>query len=118
MSKSLNDLISRADIEIEKKANALKKQASSFTATSTRNNEETVKIANMLLQEDSDFREAINTTEQPQISGFAKIAQALAIVEVLNNFETFEKIAKFEKAASEKGFSQDEINEYVVKNLY
>jgi hypothetical protein len=118
MSKSLNDLISRADMEIEKRANALKKQASIFTAQSTQNSEETVKIATMLLQEDTDFRSSINTVEPVTNSGVVKIAQALAIVEVLNNFDTFDKIEKFEKVAQEKGFSQDEINEYIVKNLY
>lgn len=115
MGKSLNDLISRADIEIEKKASAFKKQSS---LPIEENSNETVKIANMLLQEDADFRGSINTIEPVKEDGVVKIAQAIAIVEMLNNLETFEKIEVFEKTALEKGFSQEEINEYIVKNLY
>lgn len=116
MGKSLNDLISRADIEIEKKAAAFKKSA--HTNSVNTNSDETVKIASMLMQEDTDFQNAIPNMEPVRESGVVKIAQSIAIVEMLNNLETFDKIERFEKTALEQGFSQEQIDEYVVKNLY
>lgn len=117
MSKSLNDLINRADIEIEKKASAMKKSAHQHSVRET-NSEDTIKIAEMLMQDDSDFRNSVPNMEPVKENGVIKIAQSIAIVEMLNNLDLFDKIESFEKTALEKGFSQEEVDEYIVKNLY
>lgn len=117
MAKSLNDLINRADIEIEKKAASMKKSAHQNNARQS-NSEETIKIAEMLMQDDTDFRNAVPNIEPVRENGFLKIAQSIAVVEMLNNIDLFDKIENFEKIALEKGFSQEEVDEYVVKNLY
>ena len=46
---------------------------------------------------------------------FEKVAHALAIVETLMNIEQLQKVAAFEKTATERGFTPEQIAEFIEK---
>lgn len=121
MGQSIDALLKEADDLIMKKTASVKKAPA---VDSVNGDHEAVKIANLLLSEDDDLREALAiekkaskediTQEETLIE---KIASALVINEVLLEFDKFEKIAKFEEKAAAEGYSQDEINAFVIENL-
>lgn len=114
MAIKIEDLLREADQFIEKKASANKE------ANLVENSDETVKLASLLLQEDEVLAKlaSSNKPEPKQEEDFSvKLAHALVIGEMLNNIEKFDKIEEFEKRASAQGFTQEQIDEYIVEKM-
>ena len=97
MGRAIEDFLREADEIIEKKASAPKPAPS---------DDEVVKIAHILAAKDSP---------QFEMTLFEKVAQAAAIIETVQHMDKLEKVAKFEEACREKGYSEEKIAEFLEK---
>lgn len=113
MARRLDDLLNEADQLIEKKA--AKAQAPA-TSPSKEEDDEVEKLANALLAEEnvdtmSAQKRAPKGDEDWNLE--EKVAHAISIVSVLSQIEELRKLGDFEKTASSKGFSQEEIDQFM-----
>lgn len=114
MALKIDDLLREADQAIEKRASASKE------VKQVESNDEVTKLATLLLQEDEEFAKLANSQQaepKQEDSMTVKIAHALVITEMLSNIDKFNKIEEFEKRASAQGFTQEQINEFIVEKL-
>jgi hypothetical protein len=99
MSKSLNTLLSEADQIIAKHASVKK--------TEPIQTDDIFKLAQQLTTDPVDQKEDWSVLE--------KIAWAQAITDTVNNLNHIQKLAEFEKQATERGFPKKKISEYINK---
>lgn len=115
MARSIDSLINEADELIFKRT-----KTAAPIVNSVDGDHEAVKLANLLLSEDEDLRDALNVKTAAPVAEdtiLEKVASALVINEMLLGLEKFEKIEQFEKKAAAEGYTQEQINEFVVENL-
>ncbi len=104
----LDQLIAQADEVIEKRAS---KQEPPVTAAS--DHDEVVKLASFL-----ENMEPGHATSEPspfEMNFVEKLACSVAMVEALNNFEEFQKIAEFQEQALASGYTQAQVDEFLEK---
>lgn len=99
MAKSLNTLLNEADQIITKHASVKDPEPAQT--------DDIFKLAEQLTQDSEDPQEDWSVLE--------KIAWAQAITDTVNNLGTIRKLAEFEKKATEKGFPEEKISEYINK---
>lgn len=104
----IEDLLREADAVIEKKASVKVEEKLEVS-------DEVTKIANLLMQEDDEYEKIASPKENEDLS--VKIAHALVINEILCNLDKFNKIEEFEKKASAQGFTQEQIDAFVVEKM-
>lgn len=112
----IDDILRDVDILLEKKA-SVKSEVHEVAAE-----DDIVKLANLLLSEDTHLAKALgaeNTTPLTAAEGSwnAKLASALVISELLGNLDKFQKMEAFEKHAQESGYSQVEIDKFIVEKF-
>lgn len=112
MARRLDDLLNEADELIEKKA----AKSQSPVTSSEVEDDEVEKLASALLAEEdvnlmSAQKRAPRGDEDWNLE--EKVAHAVAIVSVLSQVEELRKLGDFEKTASSKGFSQEEIDQFM-----
>lgn len=110
MALKIEDLLREADQMIEKRASANVEVQPVYS-------DETAKLANLLMQEDDEYEKVATVVEPVKEELTVKIAHALVMVEMLTNLEKFNKIDEFEKRAAAQGFTQEQINEFVVEKM-
>lgn len=106
----LDDIIAQADAVIEKRASA--NQVPPVTAGS--NDEDVVKLASFLMNDEPTKVESSPATSF-EMTFVEKLACSIAMVEALNNIETFVKIAEFKEKALQSGYSQDQVESFIEK---
>ena len=112
MAVKIEDLLREADDLIEKRASA------NVEVKQLNDTDEVIKIANLLMQEDDEYEKVANAVVESKQEDFSvKIAHALVINEVLMNLDKFTKIDEFEKKASAQGFSQEQIDEFIIEKM-
>ncbi len=104
----LDELIAQADDVIEKRAS---KQEPPVTAAS--DHDEVIKLASFL--ENMEPTQEASEPSSFEMNFVEKLACSVAMVEALNNFEEFQKIAEFQEKALASGYSQDQVNEFLEK---
>jgi hypothetical protein len=111
----IDDILREADLIIEKKAYKEVKPAHQPV-----DNDEVTKLASLLMQSDAETfstKKVEKVASQEEQSLTEKVAEAMAIAEVVFNLDKFEKIARFEKQAQDAGYSQEEIDKFVVEKM-
>lgn len=103
MSRSINDILREADDIVA--ARTSEKTASAAKSTPSYSDEDIFKLA-----------EALTAPEESTINTLTeKVAASIALVDTLLNLDTLIKIAHFEKAAKEKGYSEEKVAEFLEK---
>ena len=114
----IDDLLREADLIIEKKAS---KNTEVKPAVSVVGDDEVTKLANLLMENDSETftSKVANETvkEVEEVNFVEKVAEAIVLAEVVKNIDKFTKIAQFEKQAQEAGYSQHEIDKFIVEKM-
>ena len=104
MPKSIDELLAEADSIIEKRAEKKEEESSDIS--------EILKLAQSLQNETI---EEDDLPESNCVSLLEKVARSLAITEVFANLPTLKKLGEFNKVASERGCSPDQIDAYLEK---
>ena len=121
MARNIDDILRDVDYILEKKASAKKE----VNQTTSLEEDDVVKIANLLMSEDEHLARELGIQEKvaskainsQEYSMEVKLASALVMAEVLNNFDKFQKIAAFEKQAQESGYAQVDIDKFIVEKF-
>ena len=113
----IDDLLREADLIIEKKAS----KNTEVKPVNTTSEDEVTKLANILLNTDSETFGVNQNTKVEKVAHeenlTEKIAEALILAEVVCNLDKFNKIAEFEKQAQAAGYSQLEIDKFIVEKM-
>lgn len=106
----LDQLLAEADSIIEKRASA---KPTPNTAPAAALDEETVKLASYL----ENFGETGEPQAEPpfEMTFSEKLASAVAIVEAINNYEEFCKVAQFREKALGSGYTEAQVDEFLEK---
>jgi hypothetical protein len=111
MAKTIDQLLREADDIIERRS---QEKIASAVVASDEEPDSVEKLASALLSPVSAQPAAVQQESAVQ-TPFEKIAQAVLLVETLMNAEELAKLYQFEKAAEAKGFSEDQIADYMEK---
>lgn len=112
MAKTIDQLLREADDIIERRAS--EKTASVSSSATTEDDDSVEKLASALLSP-AHQPEQVTAQESAIQTPFEKIAQAIVLVETLMNLDELAKVHQFEKMAHEKGFSEEQISQYMDK---
>jgi hypothetical protein len=112
--QSLSALLGEADVLIQSKvASGMSKTASACPET----DDDIFKLADMVRHPAQEaIKEAAAPTDDEEFTLTEKIAHAAALIDVWNNLPTILRIDEFEKAAKARGYTDDQITDYIEKN--
>jgi hypothetical protein len=102
MARSIEDYLNEANDIIEKRASA--------PAQKPPSDDEIVKLADILTAQ-----EAPPPPPQLELTLFEKVAYSMAIIDTVRHIEEFQKIDAFEKTARERGFSDEQVAQFLEK---
>ena len=107
----LDEILLEADAIIEKKA--AKQTVDEFHT----DDEEINKLASAILGEDEkEEKQEKVASEELQDTSFEKIARSVAILDTVLNIEAYNKLSELEKVAKDKGYSDEQIEEFIDQN--
>lgn len=105
----LDQIIAEADQIIEKRASAPAKEQP------VSNDGEVSHLANFLENFEGEKTAQVREEAPFQLTFVEKMASAIAIVEAVNNFEQFQKLAQFQEHALKNGYTQEQVDEFLEK---